>query len=70
MTTTEPETTTTFSARLPRGLAEPLKILSARHGPRSRIITRIIESGVRRELQAMGKLTNEDAGASQALEMA
>ena len=70
MTTTEPETTTTFSARLPRDLAEPLKILSARHGPRSRVITQIIERGVRRELQAMGKLTNEDAGARQALEMA
>lgn len=70
MTTTEPETTTTFSARLPRDLAEPLKILSARHGPRSRVITQIIEDGVRMKLRSMGKLTNEDAGASQAIEMA
>lgn len=68
-TTTEPETTT-FSARLPRDLAEPLKTLSARHGPRSRIITTIIEDGVRMKLRSMGKLTTEDAGASQALEMA
>ena len=68
--TTEPETTTTFSARLPRDLAEPLKVLVARHGKRSRIITNIIERGVRRELQAMGKLETEDAGASQAIEMA
>ena len=68
--TTEPETTTTFSARLPRDLAEPLKILSARHGPRSRIITRIIETGVRHELQSMGKLTNEDASTIAALKMA
>ena len=68
-TTTEPETTT-FSARLPRDLAEPLKTLSARHGPRSRIITTVIERGVRRELQAMGKLKTEDAGASRSFEMA
>jgi predicted DNA-binding protein len=70
MRTTEPEETTTFSARLPRDLAEPLKVLVARHGKRSRVITNIIERGVRRELQAMGKLENGDAGASQALEMA
>ena len=68
--TTEPETTTTFSARLPRDLAEPLKLLSAHHGKRSRVITQIIEDGVRMKLLSMGKLTNEDAGASQALEMA
>lgn len=66
----QPAETTTFSARLPRDLAEPLKMLSARHGPRSRVITKIIENGVRRELAAMGKLTTEDAGASQAPEMA
>lgn len=71
MTTTEPEPTTTFSARLYPDLAEPLKVLSARHGPRSRVITKIIERGVRRELQEMGLIvTNEDAGARQAREMA
>ena len=69
MTTTE-TVTTTFSARLPADLAEPLKVLSARHGPRSRVITKIIERGVRRELQAMGKLTTEDAGATPAIQMA
>lgn len=69
--TTETEPTTTFSARLYPDLAEPLKVLSARYGKRSRVITKIIERGVRRELQDMGLvLTTEDAGAGRSFEMA
>ena len=67
--TTEPETTT-FSARLPADLAEDLKTLSRRHGPRSGIITQVLVEGARMKLATMKRTANGDAGASQALEMA
>ena len=63
----EPETIT-FSARLPADLAAELKMLSRRQGLRSGIITKVIVDGVRLKLATMKR--TEDAGASQALEMA
>ena len=67
--TTEPETTT-FSARLPADLAEELKTLSRRHGPRSGIITLMIADGVRLKLATMKRTVTEDAGANPAIQMA
>lgn len=69
MNNPEPETTT-FSARLPADLAEELKMLSRRQGPRSGIITKVIADGVRLKLATMKRTATEDAGASATLEMA